>query len=114
VPAAERRQRGEELFATVYGPHTGAVRERLQSFHRAFDDFVVEAAYGRILCRPGLPCRTRELLAAAALCSLQQWPQFVAHARGALAFGADRRELREVVHSVLDDENAADERMQRI
>ena len=47
----------------------------LASFHREFHDFVLEAAYGRILTRPGLDAGTRELLAVTALASLDQKPQ---------------------------------------
>lgn len=89
VPADERRDRGLELFASIYGRNDAAVRAKLGSFHSAFHDFVIEAAYGRVLSRPGLDVRTRELVAVTALTFLDQEPQLVAHARGALRFGAE-------------------------
>jgi len=114
VPAAERGARGRVLFAAIYGRNDAAVRQRLLSYHRAFHDFVLESAYGRILSRPGLPARVRELLAVTALTVLDQVPQLVAHARGALAFGADRTAVREAIWCGRRDEAAADELLRRV
>lgn len=98
VPPEERRKRGLELFASIYAHRDEAVRTKLASFHTAFHDFVVEAAYGRVLSRPGLDVRARELVAVAALAALDQEPQLVAHARGALRFGADEAAVVEAMH----------------
>lgn len=114
VPVDERPRKGRELFAAIYGKNDAAVRARLLSFHAAFHDFVLEAAYGRILSRAGLDPRMRELLAVAALAALQQTPQLIAHARGALAFGADRPAVREAIWSGLRDDAAADALLRRI
>lgn len=84
----QRMQRGRELFAAIYGKNDDLVRAKLASFCSEFHDFVLEDAYGRILSRPGLDVRTRELLAVTALAALGQLPQLVAHARGAMKFGA--------------------------
>ncbi|MFM1873598.1 MAG: Carboxymuconolactone decarboxylase family, partial [Planctomycetota bacterium] len=65
----------------------------LRGCHGEFHDFVLEAAYGRILARPGLPPLERELLACAALAAQDQERQFVAHARGARTFGASLDDL---------------------
>jgi alkylhydroperoxidase/carboxymuconolactone decarboxylase family protein YurZ len=100
VPAAERRSAGAALFAAIYGKNDDAVRSLLASFHGEFHDFVLEAAYGRILARPGLTPLRRELLAVGLLAAQDQQRQFLAHARGALAFGAQRTQLREVLATV--------------
>ena len=97
VPRDEQFARGRELFAAIYGKNDEAVRARLASFHPDFHDFVLEAAYGRILARPGLDVKTRELLAVGALAALGQIPQLVAHARGALRFGSEPAEVREAM-----------------
>ena len=97
VPRDEQLARGRELFAAIYGKNDEAVRARLASFHPDFHDFVLEAAYGRILARPGLDVKTRELLAVGALAALGQIPQLVAHARGALRFGSTQAEVREAM-----------------
>jgi len=114
VPAAERGERGRALFASIYGRNDAQVRQRLLSFHRAFHDFVLESAYGRILSRPGLDPRVRELLAVTALGVLDQVPQLIAHARGALAFGADRAAVREAIWCGRRDDAAVADLLRRV
>ena len=58
--------------------------------------------------------RTRELIAVGALAAMDQVPQLVAHARGALAFGAAPAEVREALWTALPDSPAVDEHMRRI
>jgi alkylhydroperoxidase/carboxymuconolactone decarboxylase family protein YurZ len=94
LPAERQAAAGRELFAAIYGKNDAPVRALLRSFHSEFHDFVLEAAYGRVLTRPGLAAKERELLAAAALAAMAQTPQLVAHARGALRFGATEDEVR--------------------
>lgn len=115
VPADERRTAGAALFAAIYGKNDAAVRSLLASFHGEFHDFVLEAAYGRILARPGLSPLRRELLATGLLAAQDQQRQFLAHARGALAFGAERTQLREVLATVFGvDAPAADDWLARV
>jgi alkylhydroperoxidase/carboxymuconolactone decarboxylase family protein YurZ len=89
--------RGRAVFAAVYGKHDAAVRARLEAFHPDFHDFVLESAYGRILCRDGIDLCRRELLATTALAALRQEPQLVAHSRAALAMGATAAAVREAL-----------------
>lgn len=114
VEASEQPRRGRELFAAIYGRNDAVVRARLRSFHAAFHDFVLDAAYGRILARPGLPPRLRELLAVGALAVMDQLPQLIAHARGALHFGASRDDLHEALHCALGDDTAAAALVRRV
>lgn len=86
---------GRALFDAIYDRNAGAVHGLLESFHPDFHDFVIESAYGRVLARPGLGPMVRELLAVAGLASLRQEPQLVAHARGALRFGASLDQVRD-------------------
>jgi 4-carboxymuconolactone decarboxylase len=113
LPCERQAAAGRELFAAIYGNNDAAVRAMLASFHREFHDFVLEAAYGRILTRPGLDAGTRELLAVAALASLDQKPQLVAHARGALRFGRSRTEVAAAIRCGTADAQAA-ETLQRL
>ena len=78
----------------------------LAQHHGELHDFVLQAAYGRILTRPGLTARQRELLAVSALASLEQKPQLIAHARGALRCGATAGEVSEALYTALRDEAA--------
>lgn len=86
---AEQAAAGRALFDAIYERNAPAVHGLLASFHPDFHAFVIESAYGRVLARPGLGPMVRELLAVAGLAALHQLPQLVAHARGALRFGAE-------------------------
>lgn len=114
LPKAEQPAAGRALFAAIYGRNDAAVRAMLQGYHQEFHDFVLEAAYGRILARPALSPQVRELLATGVLAAMDQLRQFVAHARGALQFGSSRAELREVLVTVFGDVPATDDWLQRV
>ncbi|MCU0866400.1 MAG: carboxymuconolactone decarboxylase family protein [Planctomycetes bacterium] len=106
MPAAEQAAAGAQLFAGIYGRNEEAVRAMLRGCHEEFHDFVLQAAYGRILTRPHLDPRRRELIAVAVLAAQNQGRQFAGHARGALHFGATIDELREVLVSTFDAADA--------
>jgi 4-carboxymuconolactone decarboxylase len=112
LPPSEQVAAGRELFAAIYGLHDQTVRTMLQGYHGELHDFVLEAAYGRILARPALEPKRREWLAAAALAAMDQPRQFVAHARGAQHFGSTLAEMREVLLTALTDPKAADQWLQ--
>lgn len=95
LPAADHAGAGRALFDAIYDRNAPMVHSLLASFHPDFHDFVIESAYGRVLARPGLEPMVRELLAVAGLAALQQAPQLVAHARGALRFGATLDQVRD-------------------
>ena len=90
VPPADRRQQGSELFAAVYGKNEESVRRMLVGYHAELHDFVIDAAYGRILSRPAIDAKTREVVAVGVLAAQQQLRQFVGHARGAMHLGPRR------------------------
>jgi len=95
LPPGAQPEAGRALFDAIYERNAPAVHALLGSFHPDFHDFVVECAYGRVLARPGLDPMVRELLAVAGLAALQQVPQLVAHARGAVRFGATLSQVRD-------------------
>ncbi|MFQ5503502.1 MAG: carboxymuconolactone decarboxylase family protein [Planctomycetota bacterium] len=96
----ELLQRGAGIFARIYGPTTEQVLEHVERLDPAFAELILSSAYGRVLSRPALELRVRELMAVAALSLLDQAPQLLAHARGALHAGATRPELLETLSSV--------------
>jgi len=107
LPDHAQHDAGRALFAMIYGANTAAVDTMLRSFHGEFHAFVLEAAYGRILTRPHLPAREREVLAVALLAAQDQPRQFAGHARGALHCGASRDELQEALVTTFADGPAA-------
>jgi alkylhydroperoxidase/carboxymuconolactone decarboxylase family protein YurZ len=114
LPPDQQSSAGRQLFATIYGANTDAVEAMLRSFHADFHAFVFDVAYGRILTRPHLTAREREVIAVALLAAQDQPRQFAGHARGALHCGASRDELREALVTALGDEAAVTPWLQRV
>ena len=106
LPAEEQQAAGSALFAEIYGKNDAQVRDMLRSFHGELHDFVLQAAYGRILTRPGLPPRSRELIAVGVLAAQDQRRQFLGHAKGARRLGATHEQLEEVLHTTFGDDPA--------
>ncbi len=91
------RRRGRELFEEVYRDDTQPVVARIASFQPEFMDWILEVAYGRVLGRPFLDLKTREILAVALLTVLELPRQLTPHLRGAFRAGAKLRELSEAI-----------------
>lgn len=86
---ADRRERGERLCRRIYGDEAyGKLRRRVRRLHPALDRWMVEEGYGRVLSRPGLEVRVRELCVVAVLAAADWPPQLHSHLRGALRVGA--------------------------
>ena len=110
LPAERQAAAGSALFTEIYGDNDAQVRAMLRGYHGELHDFVLEAAYGRILTRPALAAATRELVAVGVLAAQGQRRQFLGHARGAQHLGATHAQLREVLWTALDgDESLVDE-----
>lgn len=115
LPTTSQPPAGRALFRAIYDRNADAVEAMLLSYHGELRDFVLDVAYGRILTRPALAARERELIAVAVLAAMDQTPQLVAHARGALRFGASETAVREALWSALaPDEAAVDAAMAKI
>ncbi|HJM57600.1 MAG: hypothetical protein CMJ98_04065 [Planctomycetes bacterium] len=105
VPAEESEAagdlaRGRQLFETIYADLAPDVEQRLDSFHPDFARWISEHAYGRVLSRPGLEPRIRELCAVVALTVTGQARQLASHVRGAVRLGSDRETLQAVLSRV--------------
>ncbi len=92
--------RGRPLFDRIYAENAPAVRALLTSYHPDFAAWIAGHAYGRVLTRPGLDPRTRELLAVASLTALGQDRQLTSHARGALHCGATPEDLTAILSAI--------------
>ena len=79
---------GTEYFKGVYGNHSDRLLTKIRDLDPNFSDLVIRGAYGRVLSRPELTPVQRELMAIGSLCVLNQRPQLLAHAAGALRYGA--------------------------
>jgi len=93
VGAPDRRERGERLCRRIYGSAYEKLRRNVRQLHPAMDRWMVEEGYGRVLARPGLDVRTRELCVVALLAAAD-WPvQLESHLRGALNVGTERERV---------------------
>ena len=107
----DQPERGRALFERIYEKEAERVRAMLRAGHPDFARWIEAHAYGRILSRPGLEPRTRELLAVAGLAALGQDRQMASHARGALRCGADSEDVSAVIECVA--ELISSERLER-
>src|SRR5512145_814437 len=96
-------KRGVEACAEVYGRTYHKLMLNLRALHPAIEPLVVVDAYGKILGRPGLDSKRRELCTLAAIAMQNAPRQLHAHLRGALNTGSTRDDVDEVIAIVEDD-----------
>jgi 4-carboxymuconolactone decarboxylase len=90
-------KRGVEACNEVYGRTYHKLLLNLRALHPAIEPLVVVDAYGKILGRPGLDPKRRELCTLAAIAMLRAERQLHAHLRGALNTGSTREEVDAVL-----------------
>lgn len=96
-------KRGVAACGEVYGRTYHKLMLNLRALHPAIEPLVVVDAYGKILGRPGLDSKRRELCTLGAI-AMQNTPrQLHAHLRGALNTGSSRDDVDEVIAIVEDD-----------
>jgi alkylhydroperoxidase/carboxymuconolactone decarboxylase family protein YurZ len=88
---------GLDLFRKIYRYNHFEVLNTLKSDHPELPRWILRDVYGKVLTRPAVDPKTRELAAAAALTVLQVYPQLLSHIKGGLNLGADHDEVREVI-----------------
>jgi 4-carboxymuconolactone decarboxylase len=96
------RERGEKTCAVVYGDSYEKLRENIRDLHPALDDWMIVDGYGKVLSRPGVDLKTRELCVVAACAVAGQQRQLHSHLHGALNAGASLVELRGVFDAIAD------------
>src|SRR2546427_152668 len=96
-------RRGVEACGAIYGRTFHKLMLNLRALHPAIEPLVVVDAYGKILGRPGLDSKRRELCTLAAIAMQNAPRQLHAHLRGALNTGSSRDEVDEVIAIVEDD-----------
>jgi 4-carboxymuconolactone decarboxylase len=96
------RKRGEETCAIVYGDNYEKLRQNIRELHPALDEWMIVDGYGKVLSRPGLDLRTRELCIVAACAVAGQQRQLHSHLHGALNAGASGAEIAAVLDALTD------------
>ena len=89
--------RGVAACAEVYGRTFHKLMLNLRALHPVVEPLVVVDAYGKILGRPGLDSKRRELCTLAAIATQNAPRQLHAHLRGALNTGSTRDDVDEVI-----------------
>ena len=100
--------RGVETCRVVYGESYEMLRENIRALHPALDAWMITDGYGKVLSRPGLDLKTRELCIVAACAASAQQRQLHSHLHGALNAGASVSEVSETLESLSDFVNDAD------
>ena len=96
------RGRGEETCAIVYGESYEKLREHIRELHPALDEWIIVDGYGKVLSRPGVDLRTRELCVVAACAVSGQQRQLHSHLHGALNAGSSPGEIAGVLDALGD------------
>ena len=93
---APRRWRtaGERLCRSVYGSKYPRLIANVRALHPDLATWMVEQGYGRVLSRPAMAARERELFAVAVLAALGWERQLLSHLIGARRLGASVAVLR--------------------
>src|SRR5213080_680227 len=95
--------RGSAVCAAVYGRAYHKLLLNLRALHPALEDLVLVDAYGKVIGRPGLDLKRRELCTVAAIAVLGAAQQLHSHLRGALNTGASADEVEAVLELVAGD-----------
>jgi 4-carboxymuconolactone decarboxylase len=115
-PSAELGQssdwiaRGEETCQVVYGESYDLLRENIRELHPALDAWMITDGYGKVLSRPQLSLRVRELCIVAACAATGQQRQLHSHLHGSLNAGASQEEVSgtlDAIADIVDQENLA-------
>ena len=95
--------RGAAVCREVYGRAYHKLLLNLRALHPALEDLVLVDAYGKVIGRPGLDLKRRELATVAAIAVLGTAQQLHSHLRGALNTGASPEEVDAVLELVAGD-----------
>lgn len=96
------RERGLRTCEIVYGDSYEGLRRNIKRLHPTLDEWMIVDGYGKVLSRPGVDLRTRELCVVAACAVAGQQRQLHSHLHGALNAGARLDEVAAVLDSLAD------------
>jgi len=95
--------RGAAVCRAVYGRAYHKLLVNLRALHPALEDLVLVDAYGKVIGRPGLDLKRRELCTVATTAVLGTAEQLHSHLRGALNTGAAAKEIDAVLGAIDGD-----------
>src|SRR5437773_3972818 len=103
--------RGAAVCREVYGRAYHKLLVNLRALHPALEDLVLVDAYGKVIGRPGLDLKRRELCTVATTAVLGTADQLHSHSRGALTTGPPGAEIEAVPGLIEDARDAAQRRV---
>jgi 4-carboxymuconolactone decarboxylase len=89
--------RGQVVCAEVYAGQYQRLREHVRALHPDLESWMVVEGYGKVLGRPGLDLRIRELCVAGLLAVLGTPKQLFSHLRGAINVGATPAQVEQAL-----------------
>src|SRR6059036_2851547 len=104
-------ERGAVVCRAVYGRAYHKLLVNLRALHPALEDLVLVDAYGKVIGRPGLDLKRRELCTVATTAVLGTADQLHSHLRGALNTGAAGEEIEAVLRLIGEDLDADQRRV---
>lgn len=102
VDAAQWSEDGQRTCRIVYGATYERLRHNIRTLHPALDAWMIVEGYGKVLSRPQLDLRRRELCIVAACAAAGQDRQLHSHLRGALNAGSPMGEVQSVLDAIAD------------
>ncbi len=102
------RARGEDICRVVYGESYEKLRDNVRALHPDLDEWMIIDGYGKVLGRPGLDLKRRELAVVAACAATGQQRQLHSHLHGALNAGASEQEISATLDAISDLVSAED------
>ena len=100
--ASRWRAEGERTCAIVYGPFYERLRHNIRQLHPALDAWMIVEGYGKVLSRPALDLKRRELCVVTACAMARQDRQLHSHLHGAMHAGASPAEVAAALDSIAD------------
>jgi len=89
----ELSRRGAMICKRVYGSQYERLRANIAQLHPDLEGWMLAEGYGKVLGRPGLDLKARELCIAVTLSGIDAGPQLYSHLRGSLQVGAEPAEV---------------------
>lgn len=100
--AEEWERNGEATCGIVYGASYELLRRNVRELHPALDAWMITDGYGKVLSRPALDLKRRELCVVAACAAAGQQRQLHSHLHGAINSGASATEVSATLEALSD------------
>ncbi len=94
---SEHYKKGLKIFEKVYKENAASTLKKIKSYDEELADVLIDTAYGRILSRPALDLKTKELCIVSMLIPLGRTLALKRHINGALNAGVKPEHLKEVL-----------------